>query len=88
MDQTLFMVEGYVAGITREQVVSGVARLKAAATEMGREGIEILHVGSTFVPSEGSIFSLVRGASRSDVEELSRRGRFPFHRITEAEFVE
>jgi hypothetical protein len=51
-------------------------------------GADVLYLGSTFVPSEGSVFSLFQASSQERVEEANRRARFPFHRIVEAVSVE
>ena len=83
-----FLVERYISGITEDQVASGAGRLKEAAEQMVREGIDVRYLGSTFVPSEGSVFSLFQASSREGVEEANRRARFPFHRIVEAVSVE
>jgi hypothetical protein len=79
-----FMVERYVSGITQDRVMSGVARLKEATETMSREGVDVRYLGSTFVPSEGSVFCLFRGPTEESVNEANRRARFPFHRIVEA----
>ena len=83
------MVERYVAGITEEQVASGAARLRVAIGQMRAEGgADVLYLGSTFVPSEGSVFSLFQASSQEGVEEANHRARFPFHRVVEAISVE
>jgi hypothetical protein len=79
-----FMVERYVSGITEDQVAAGVARLKEATEEMGRDGVDVRYLGSTFVPSEGSVFCLFQAPSQKSVDEANRRARFPFHRVVEA----
>lgn len=83
-----FLVERYASGITEDQVASGAGRLKKAAERMGREGVDVRYLGSTFVPSEGSVFCLFQGPSQESVEEANRRAAFPFHRIVEAIHVE
>ncbi|HEX6332441.1 MAG TPA: nickel-binding protein [Actinomycetota bacterium] len=83
-----FLVERYVSGITEDQVVSGADRLREATDQMSREGVDIHHLGSTFVPSEGTVFSLFQGPSQESVEEANRRAAYPFHRIVEAIHVE
>jgi hypothetical protein len=81
-----FMVERYVAGITDEEVASGVARLEETTKRMAREGIDVRHLGSTFVPSEGSVFCVFEGPSQESVEDANRRAHFLFHRIVAATF--
>jgi hypothetical protein len=81
-----FMVERYVPGITEEEVASGVARLEEAIEQMTREGVELRYLGSTFVPSEGSVFCVFEGQSQEGVEEANRRAQFPFYRIVAATF--
>jgi hypothetical protein len=83
-----FMVERYVAGITTGDVAASAARLNAVTSEMRGEGIDILYLGSTFVPSEGSVFSRFHASSPEGVEEANRRAGLPFHRIIEAISVE
>jgi hypothetical protein len=78
------MVERYVAGITEEQVSDGVARLREATAQMTAEGVNLRYLGTTFVPSEGSVFSLFEGLSEQSIQEVNQRAGFPPHRLVEA----
>jgi hypothetical protein len=71
-------------GLTLDQVTSGVARLKEAMEQDGREGVDVHYLDSNVVRSEGSVFCLFHGSSQESVKEANRRARFPFHRVVEA----
>lgn len=81
---SLYLVERYLPGVTREDVVAAAARAEDAARRMSSEGTVVRYVGSTFVPEDESCLCLFDGPSAEAVAEANRRAGFAFERVVPA----
>jgi hypothetical protein len=78
-----YLVESYVPGVTLEEVAAACSRAEDAAAGMRLAGTSVRYLGTTFVPSEGSVLCLFEGASAQVVEEANRRAGIDFARVVE-----
>ena len=79
-----YLVETYVPPSNgRDAPVLG-SRARTAAEELGRAGIRVNYVRTTFLPDDETCFHLVEAESRDTVGELCRRAGLGHARITRA----
>lgn len=78
------LVERYLPGIDRAGLAAMVDRLVAASGELRAEGEDVRYFGSFFLPEEESCFCWLEATSATAVEELNRRAKAPFARISSA----
>jgi hypothetical protein len=76
-----YMVERYLPGITARELDEASARLAAAADELAAEGVQLLYLGSTFVPEEDSCFCRFEASTREVVQLVCERAAVPVARI-------
>ena len=77
-----FLVEIYVS--RTNSVDASVARARAAAEELTREGTPVDYVSSIFVPEDETCFFLYQPLSAAAVREAAQRASLVFERICEA----
>lgn len=79
-----FLVEHYRPGITADAFRAAMARVRASAAAMRRDGSPIRRVHSTLVPEAEATLSLIDAASRELVEQLFTRAGVRVDRIVRA----
>ena len=77
-----YLVEIYLS--RANDVDASVARARAAAEELTREGTPVAYVSSIFVPEDETCFFLYQALSADAVREAARRASFAFERVSEA----
>jgi hypothetical protein len=79
-----YLVETYVPASSRRDAAGLGSRARSAAEELGRAGIKVQYVRTTFLPDDETCFHLVEADSRDTVGELCRRAGIGHARITRA----
>jgi hypothetical protein len=79
----VYVVERYLPGLARTDLVRSLARLEQAARELRNEGTPIRYLGSTIVARDETCTCQFEG-SQAAVVEVNRRADVPFDRILEA----
>jgi hypothetical protein len=79
-----YLVEVYLSRTRTHDAWALGGRVRAAARELGRDGVTVRYVRTTCLPDEETCFHLVEAASRADVEEVCRRARLTGARIVQA----
>jgi len=79
-----FLVEHYRPGITPDTFRAAMARVRASAAEMRRDGSAVRCLHSTFVPEDEAMLSVIDAASRELVEQLFARAGVRVDRIVTA----
>ena len=82
-----YMVERDLPGITSAQLVAAAGSAKRVSQQMTTEGTPVRYLRSTFVPKESKCFCLFEGTSVDAVRQVQERGKIPFTRIHEANFI-
>jgi hypothetical protein len=78
MVASLFLVECFWPGVTREQVEAANARARA------RAGASVRFLGSLLVPGDEVVLFQFRAASSEEVVRTSREAKLPFDRVAES----
>jgi Protein of unknown function (DUF4242) len=73
----IYLVERYLPGRDR-------AWLEAALARLPRAQRSVVYLGSTYVPSDDSCFSLFEAESANDVRDVNEIAGVPFARIVAA----
>jgi hypothetical protein len=76
MGGMVYVVERYLPGLTRSDILQGLSRL-------GR-GSEVRYLGSTIVLGDEACFCQFEGPSEAAVAEANRKAGVPFDRIVTA----
>jgi hypothetical protein len=79
----LFVVQRELPGVTPEMLSSAGLRAKTCCAEMTDEGQNVRWVRSFFLPASSETHCYFEGASQQAVEEVNRRARIPFVKVTE-----
>jgi hypothetical protein len=79
-----FLVEHYRPGITPDAFRDAIARVRASAAAMRRDGSSIRCVHSTLVPEDEAVLSLIDAGSSELVEQLFARAGVRVDRIVTA----
>ncbi|MGH7287439.1 MAG: hypothetical protein ACREI8_05405 [Myxococcota bacterium] len=79
---SLFLVECFWPGVTREQVEAANARAREAA--LHRAGSSLRFIGSLLVPGDEVVLFQFTGASQEEVVRTSREAKLPFDRVSES----
>lgn len=85
---SLFLVECFWPGVTREQVEAANVRARARATEQLRTGSSLRFLGSLLVPGDEVVLFQFSAASSDEVVRTSREAELPFDRISESIWLE
>jgi Protein of unknown function (DUF4242) len=84
----VYVVERYLPGLHRGDLLSGLSRLTPAIEELHGEGSAVRYLGSTIVPGDEACFCEFEGASEAAVAEANRRAGLPFDRIVPVVLVQ
>ena len=83
----VYVVERYLSGLSRADLLAGLARLEPVIEELRGEGAVVRHLGSTIVLGDEACFCEFDGPSEAAVAEANRRAALPFDRIVPALLV-
>jgi len=67
-----------------DDVAAVAARARVAAEALGREGVDVRHLQTAFLPGDEVCLHLFEAASAADVAETLGRAALPADRIVEA----
>jgi Protein of unknown function (DUF4242) len=81
---TEYLVELYLPKTGADDLHHAVARARAAAEEVTREGTAVRYLRSIFVPDDETHFLLYEARSPAAVAEATRRAGMDLERISEA----
>lgn len=84
----VYVVERYLPGLSRTDLLPGLSKLEPAIEELGGEGLVVRYLGSTIVLGDEACFCQFDGPSETAVAEANRRAGLPFHRIVPALLVD
>jgi uncharacterized protein DUF4242 len=79
----VYVVERYLPGLHRSNLLSGLSRLEPLREEAGC-GVEVRYLGSTIVLRDEACFCQFEGPSSDAVAEVNRQTGLPFDRIVPA----
>ena len=79
-----FLVELYRPGITADAFSAAMARVRASAAAMRRDGSSIRCMHATLVPEDEAVLSVIDAASSELVEQLFARAGVRVDRIVTA----
>jgi hypothetical protein len=79
-----YMVEAYMPCSQVREAHAAARRVTAAAVDLSRDGTDVRHVRTTFLPDDETCFHLVEAPSTDAVKELSCRARLGRTRIVRA----
>jgi hypothetical protein len=79
-----YLVELYVSRDGQADLERAVARVRAAAEELTREGAPVRCLRTIFVPEDETCFFLYESASAEAAGEATRRAGLFFDRVVEA----
>ena len=82
-----FIVERYLPGFNRAELLRSLQRLERVTDELKREGTPVRYLGSTIVPGDEACCCQFEAPSAADVADVNRRAGLPFDRIVAAEPV-
>jgi hypothetical protein len=83
----VYVVERYLPGLCRADLLPGLSRLTPAIEELRKEGSEVRHLSSTIVLEDEACFCEFEGSSEA-VAEANRRAGLPVDRIVPAVLVQ
>jgi hypothetical protein len=84
----VYVVERYLPGRCRLDLLPGLSKLERAIAELSDEGVVVRYLGSTVVLGDEACFCQFDGASEAAVAEANRRAGLPFDRIVPALVVD
>jgi hypothetical protein len=79
----VYVVERYLSGLNRSDLLSGLSRLEPMRAGTGA-GADVRYLGSTIVLRDEACFCQFDGPSSDAVAEVNRRAGLPFNRIVPA----
>jgi uncharacterized protein DUF4242 len=82
-----FIVERYLPGLDRTQLLRSLQQLDQVTVELRREGVPVRYVGSTIVPDDEACFCQFEAPSAAIVAEANTRAGLRFDRIVAADAV-
>ena len=80
-----YLVERYLPGLHRSELVTALARVEAEAVRMQADGITVRYLGSTFAIDDDTCFCTFAAESAAAVREASARAGVPLARVVPAE---
>ena len=84
----VYVVERYLPGLSRSQLLPGLSKLEPAIAQLRGEGSVVRYLGSTIVLGDEACFCQFEGPSEAAVAEANRRAGLPFDRIVPALLVD
>jgi len=82
--ESIFLVECFWPGVTREQVEAANARARERAGALLRAGSSLRFLGSLLVPSDEVVLFQFSAGSSEEVVRTSLEAKLPFDRIAES----
>lgn len=82
-----YVVERYMPGITREQLLDTARRAKAASAEITARGTRLTYLSSTLLSGDDTCYCLFHGSSEQAVSEANDLAGIPCERIIPAVHV-
>ena len=79
----VFVVERYLPGLSRSDLLHGLAMLERSAGAPGR-GKGVRYLGSTIVLGDEACYCRFEGPTEAAVAEANRKAGLPFDRIVPA----
>jgi hypothetical protein len=83
----VYVVERYLPGLCRADLLTGLSKLESALEELRDEGSAVRYFGSTIVLGDEACFCQFEGPSEAAVAEVNRIAGLPFDRIVPAVLV-
>ena len=83
----VYVVERYLPGLSRADLLPGLSRLESVTEDMCGEGSVVRYLGSTIVLGDEACFCHFDGPSEAAVAAANRRAGLPFSRIVPALLV-
>jgi hypothetical protein len=83
MDCMVYVVERYLPGLSRSNLLHGLSRLERAEG-LGAERPAVRYLGSTIVLGDEACFCQFEGPSEEAVAEANRKAGLSFNRIVPA----
>jgi hypothetical protein len=80
----VFVVERYLPGLCRSDLLQGLSRLQRSADALRSGGSGVRYLGSTIVLEDEACFCEFEGPSVAAVAEANRRAGLSFDRIVQA----
>jgi hypothetical protein len=84
----VYVVERYLPGLSRADLLPRLARLEPVLEELRAEGSAVRYLGSAIVLEDEACFCQFDGSSVAAVAEANRRAGLPFDRIVPAVLVQ
>jgi hypothetical protein len=81
-----YLVECFVPGIERTDVVAAAERVSAASAVARAAGGAIEYVAALLMPADEVVFHLFRSASADAVREACARAELPYERVLATEY--
>jgi len=79
-----YIVERYLPGLDRAELLRSLERLKRATADLRHEGTPVRYLGSTIVVEDEACFCNFEATSEAAVAEANRRAGLSFDRIVAA----
>ena len=83
-----YIVERYLPGLDREELLRSLERLKRVTAELGDEGTQVRYLDSKIVAEDEACYCTFEAVSEAAVAEANRRAGLAFDRIVAAVAVE
>jgi len=83
-----YLVERYIPGLHRSELLEALVRVETEAARMQAEGITVCYLGSTYVIDEETCFCTYAAESAAAVREASARAGVPLARVVAAERID
>jgi hypothetical protein len=80
----VYVVERYLPGLSRSDLLAALERLRKVTCGLRKEGEPVHYLGSTIVLEDEACFCQFEGPSEGAVAEANRRANVPFDRIVPA----
>jgi Nickel responsive protein SCO4226-like len=84
----VYVVERYLPGLSRADLLPRLAELEVVIAELREEGLAVRYIGSTLVLQDEACFCEFEASSVTVVTEANRRADLPFDRIVPALLVQ
>ena len=82
----VYLVETYLTRHGARDLDSLRERVRRAAEELSRDGLDVRHLRSVFVPADETCFHLFDAASAAAVQAAGERAAIAFDRVSEATY--
>jgi hypothetical protein len=83
-----YLVERYIPGLRRSELLAALVRVEAEAARMQAEGITVQYLGSTYAIDDETCLCTFVAESAAAVREASARAGVPLARVVAAERVD